>query len=191
MIKGFGGLKDFFKTKNDIVINGPVFKFHCQFTAVILIAFSTVLTMKQFIGDPIQCIVDGGLPAKPITTFCWIMSTYTLPTYGKQIGVEAAHPGVLPDNDHSVKKYHSYYQWVCFVLFLQGIACYIPKWLWDHCEGDLMHTLVSGLNHYIFTEKEKNLKKDIIVNYVLSHTKVNRKLIQFIYVRVPCRYVCK
>lgn len=37
-----------------------------------------------------------------------------------QVGVEVAHPGVENDfNDESAKKYYTYYQWVCFVLFFQ------------------------------------------------------------------------
>lgn len=37
-----------------------------------------------------------------------------------QLGVAVAHPGVTNDfNDESAKKYYTYYQWVCFVLFFQ------------------------------------------------------------------------
>ncbi len=37
-----------------------------------------------------------------------------------QVGLEVAHPGVSNDfNDEGAKKYYTYYQWVCFVLFFQ------------------------------------------------------------------------
>lgn len=37
-----------------------------------------------------------------------------------QVGVDVAHPGVANDfDDESAKKYYTYYQWVCFVLFFQ------------------------------------------------------------------------
>lgn len=40
-----------------------------------------------------------------------------------QVGVEVAHPGVANDfDDESAKRYHTYYQWVCFVLFFQ-VSC--------------------------------------------------------------------
>lgn len=39
-----------------------------------------------------------------------------------QIGVEVAHPGVANDfGDVDARKYYTYYQWVCFVLFFQVI----------------------------------------------------------------------
>lgn len=43
-----------------------------------------------------------------------------LPLYSLQVGVDVAHPGVANDfDDESAKKYYTYYQWVCFVLFFQ------------------------------------------------------------------------
>lgn len=37
-----------------------------------------------------------------------------------QIGLEVAHPGVSNDfGDVDARKYYTYYQWVCFVLFFQ------------------------------------------------------------------------
>lgn len=37
-----------------------------------------------------------------------------------QVGLEVAHPGVANDfGDVEARKYYTYYQWVCFVLFFQ------------------------------------------------------------------------
>lgn len=37
-----------------------------------------------------------------------------------KVGVDVAHPGISNDfNDEDAKKYYTYYQWVCFVLFFQ------------------------------------------------------------------------
>lgn len=37
-----------------------------------------------------------------------------------KVGVSVAHPGITNDfNDEDAKKYYTYYQWVCFVLFFQ------------------------------------------------------------------------
>lgn len=37
-----------------------------------------------------------------------------------QVGMEVAHPGVSNDfGDVDARKYYTYYQWVCFVLFFQ------------------------------------------------------------------------
>lgn len=183
MLKVLGGLKEFLK-REEIIIDGPIFRFHNVFTAVLLFACSTVVTATQYVGTPIQCIVDG-LPAHPINTFCWIMSTFTMPAaFNKNVGNEVAHPGVANDYDNeATKKYYTYYQWVCFILFFQGAACYFPKWLWDNSEGGLMKTLVMGLNHFVFSEKEKTEKKKVIVNYVLQHLKVNKRFIILINIK--------
>lgn len=69
-------------------------------------------------GDPIQCINDRGVPPHVINTYCWITYTFTLPhEQGKLVGIEVAHPGL--GNENQEKRYHSYYQWVPFVLFFQ------------------------------------------------------------------------
>jgi hypothetical protein len=42
-------------------------------------------------------------------------------------------------------KYHKYYQWVCFVLFLQAAFFYIPRYLWKTAEGGKIKLLIQGL----------------------------------------------
>ena len=37
--------------------------------------------------------------------------------------------------EHGDEIRHAWYQWVCFVLCLQAIMCYIPHFLWKACEG--------------------------------------------------------
>lgn len=70
------------------------------------------------LGDPIQCINDRGVPGHVINTYCWITYTFTLPhEQGKPVGTHVAHPGL--GNDNQDRQYHSYYQWVPFVLFFQ------------------------------------------------------------------------
>ena len=44
-----------------------------------------------------------------------------------------AHPGVGAPcirgrNNEEEKKYHKYYQWVCFTLFFQALCFYIPRY---------------------------------------------------------------
>ncbi|CAD7087332.1 unnamed protein product [Hermetia illucens] len=88
------------------------------------------------------------------------------------VGKEVAHPGVHNDfDDEDAKKYYTYYQWVCFVLFFQAIACYTPKYLWDMFEGGLLRTIVMGLNLAICPEEEKCAKKSNLLDYLLKHIK--------------------
>lgn len=45
-----------------------------------------------------------------------------------KLGVDVAHPGISNDfNDEDAKKYYTYYQWVCFVLFFQVRASIFLK----------------------------------------------------------------
>jgi hypothetical protein len=82
-------------------------------------------------------------------TYCWIHSTYSIPSrWAGKAGHSIPHPGVAPlgdlGKDEDVK-YHKYYQWVCFVLFLQAAFFYIPRYIWKSSEGGKIRMLVQGL----------------------------------------------
>ncbi|KAK6641080.1 Innexin inx1 [Polyplax serrata] len=118
MYKLLGNLKDYLKWQ-DIVTDNAIFRIHNVFTTVLLMAFSVIITANQFVGNPISCIVKG-VPTHPVNTYCWITSTFTMPdAFKRQVGFEVAHPGVDNEFGGGPKKYHSYYQWVCFALFFQ------------------------------------------------------------------------
>lgn len=173
MLKLLGGLKEFIK-RQPVTVDGAVFRVHVSFTTAALLACSLMVTATQYVGNPIQCIVDG-LPTRPVNTYCWITSTFTMPdAFRREPGVGAAHPGVGPAHEGAEPaKYYTYYQWVCFALFFQAMMCYFPKWLWDMQEGGLMSTLVMGLNFGLGAEKEKDKQKKILVHYMLTHIRVS------------------
>lgn len=80
-------------------------------------------------------------------TYCWIHGTFSIPErwVGKQ-GQDVPHPGVAPiawDGEEPV--YHKYYQWVCYVLFLQAGMFYFPRQLWKTSEGGRLRMLVEVL----------------------------------------------
>lgn len=171
MYKLLGGLKEYFKLQ-EIQTDNAVFRLHNVFTTVLLLTCSLVITATQYVGNPISCIVSG-IPTHVVNTFCWIASTFTMPdAFRRQVGLEVAHPGVANDfDDEDAKKYHTYYQWVCFVLFFQACACYTPKFLWDAFEGGLLRTIAMNLNLGICREEEKQLKKNHLIDYLLRHLK--------------------
>lgn len=118
MYKLLGGLKDYLKWQ-DIVTENAIFRIHNVFTTVLLMTFSLIITANQFVGNPISCIVNG-IPTHPVNTYCWITSTFTMPdAIRRQVGQEIAHPGLVNEYGNGPKKYHTYYQWVCFALFFQ------------------------------------------------------------------------
>lgn len=120
MLDLFLGLKRLIK-RRIIHIDNTVFRLHWQLTSVTLIAFSLIITTRQYVGSPIDCLQKDEIPENVLNTYCWIHSTFTIPSaFEKMVGKDVAHPGV--DNsfhEESEKKYLTYYQWVCFSLFLQ------------------------------------------------------------------------
>ncbi|XP_019871484.1 innexin inx1 [Aethina tumida] len=171
MFKLLGGLRTYLKYQ-DIVTDCAIFRLHNLFTTALLMACSLIITASQYVGNPIQCIVSG-VQVHVVNTFCWISSTFTMPdAYRRQVGMEVPHPGIDNDfDDKNAQKYYTYYQWVCFVLFFQAVACYVPKFLWEIFENGRMRMLVMGLNIGACHENEKNAKKEILIDYLIQHNK--------------------
>lgn len=165
----FSGIRNLLKV-DSVHIDNNVFRLHYKATMFIMVAFSLLLTQKQYFGDPIDCIVDKVEP-KIMDTFCWIHSTYTIPSLtGAQIGSEVAHPGVAPETipGHSDKhevKHHKYYQWITLFLYLQAIFFYLPRYLWKMWEGGKVKMLVSQLDSPIVDDEAKEARKAILTDY--------------------------
>ncbi|CAB3259305.1 unnamed protein product [Arctia plantaginis] len=174
MFKLLGDLRVHFKYQA-IRTDNAVFRLHNVFTTVLLLACSMIITATQYVGQPIQCIVSG-LPTNVVNTYCWITSTFTMPdAFAREVGREVAHPGVANEFDSSQeKKYYTYYQWVCFVLFFQAIMCYTPKFLWDAFEGGLLRTIVMGLNIGVCEQDEKDKKKDLLIEYLIRYKRTHK-----------------
>ncbi|KAM7305017.1 innexin inx2 [Ixodes scapularis] len=77
MDKLLGGLKNLIKI-DAIVTDNHVFRLHYKVTCAVLIAFSILVTSRQYIGDPIDCISKDSLHSKVLDTFCWIHSTFSV-----------------------------------------------------------------------------------------------------------------
>lgn len=137
--------------------DGNIFRLHYSFTVIILLAFCIIITTKQYVGEPIDCLRTDGVDKSIINTYCWIHTTYSIPkAFNKKVGVDVSalialdcmrllrasviantilssqvpHPGVDNTNDPNEFQHHKYYQWVCFVLFVQAAAFYVPRYLW-------------------------------------------------------------
>jgi len=124
MLDIFRGLKSLIKISH-IHIDSAVFRLHYSLTVILLISFSLIVTTRQYVGNPIDCIHSKDLPEDVLNTYCWIHSTYTITAaYRKREGSQVPFPGVdnsraYPENE---RKEYRYYQWVCFMLFLQVTA---------------------------------------------------------------------
>ena len=74
MFDVFGSVKGLIKL-DTICIDNNVFRLHYKATFVILVTASLLVTSKQYIGDPIDCIVEE-IPRDVMDTYCWIHSTF-------------------------------------------------------------------------------------------------------------------
>ena len=169
MFDVFGSVKGLLKI-DSVCIDNNVFRLHYKATVIILVAFSLLVTSRQYIGDPIDCIVDE-IPLHVMDTYCWIYSTFTIPNrLGGTIGKDIIQPGVAShvEGEDEVK-HHKYYQWVCFVLFFQAMLFYVPRYLWKTWEGGRIKMLVLDLNYPIVNEECKQDRKKLLVDYFTTN----------------------
>lgn len=116
-----------------------------------------------------------------------IHSTFTLPdALDKKIGVEVPHPGIDKYTPGEKRVYHKYYQWVCFVLFLQAVMFYIPRYLWKMWEGRRLKSLVLHLDSPIMDKDDRDEQVNMVVDYFRTNIRyvhnfdVFLKIINFI-----------
>ena len=79
MLDLFIGLKRVIK-RRAVHIDNSVFRLHWLFTSIMFISCSLILTSKQYVGDPIDCLQTDDIPTSVLNTYCWIHSTYTIPS---------------------------------------------------------------------------------------------------------------
>ena len=127
-------------------IDSPFFKLHYRTTATICFICCILVTANDLIGNTIDCIGQS-IPGNVLNTYCWIMSTFSVPnSAGGTRGQDFAYEGVQPYIEgKSERIHHAYYQWVPFVLFLQGILFYLPHYLWKTLEDRKLDKITSGL----------------------------------------------
>lgn len=164
MFDVFGSVKGLLKL-DSVCIDNNVFRLHYKATVITLVAFSLLVTSRQYIGDPIDCIVDD-VPLHVMDTYCWIYSTFTIPDRTGIVGKDMVQPGVVSHIEGKDEvKYHKYYQWVCFTLFFQAILFYIPRYLWKNWEGGRIKMLVLDLNCPVVSEDCKSDRRKLLVDY--------------------------
>merc|ERR1711942_112022 len=110
-------------------------------------------------------MVDDKALKSVMDTYCWIQGTFSIPSRWDEdeytFPDEFVFPGVRPthneygysrysdmynNGDKTEKKVHKYYQWICFVLFIQAAVTYIPRYLWKMWEGKRIETLIGKLS---------------------------------------------
>lgn len=173
MFNVFGSVVELLKI-DKVCIDNNVFRLHYKATVAVLMAFAVLVTCRQYVGDPIDCIVDG-VPSNVMDTYCWIHSTFTVPDrIGDHVGKNVVQPGVasrVDGEDGTV--YHKYYQWVCVVLFVQALFFYAPGCMWKTWEGGRVKTLVMDLDCPIIDDQSKSDRKKLLVDYFAANLRAH------------------
>lgn len=111
-------------------------------------------------GNPMECITNSSKHLdiqKVINTYCWISSSFT-----HQYKPDFRQPNFEEDGEKV--RFHSYYQWVPFMLFLQSISFYIPHWIWKMWEGGKIHMITKDMHRFcINTAKDRRMKQNKLV----------------------------
>jgi len=138
----------------ELSVDNLVFKLHRIVTVVLLLAFSVVTSLGQYVGDPIECIKrDKEIDHKLIDTYCWIHGTYTKKpkpmgerSHGQRDHLDfgSCDPQKPPDDEGCW--HHAYYQFIVMVLVLQAACFYFPWFFWQICEEDRVKSMVEGLD---------------------------------------------
>lgn len=151
-------IKSFLKLEK-VHTDNNVFKLHYKVTVALLLAFSLLLTSKQYFGNPIECdISSSNLDKGFVNNYCWIFGTFTVEetvsgkkfffSLKKTIKVhiypsDQNLPG-LGTGDYG--QFHHYYQWVCLIFALQAAFFYLPRYLWSTWEGGRLGQLIDDLS---------------------------------------------
>lgn len=80
MLKTFEGVVPFVKrlATQTRSIDNWIFKLHYRVTSTILMVATILVCSRQYIGEHIHCIADGGVPGNVLNTYCFFTSTFTL-----------------------------------------------------------------------------------------------------------------
>lgn len=91
----------------------------------------------------------------------------------KKVGVEVPHPGIDKYTPGEKRTYHKYYQWVCFVLFIQGLAFYAPRYIWEAWEGCRIESLVQSLNSPVIKKETQKEEVALLVEYFKANLRTH------------------
>ncbi|CEF66729.1 Innexin family-containing protein [Strongyloides ratti] len=113
-------LKEWIKAKS---FDDPVDRLNHFVTASILGFFAIMVSAKQYVGQPIQCMVPKEFSSgweHYAEDYCFIRNTFYVPF----------NESIPEGYDDRQKTEIGYYQWVPILLALQAILFFVPNWIW-------------------------------------------------------------
>lgn len=169
---------------------GAINLLHYRATVMLVMAFCLLVTSTELIAGNdsiIQCLHSGPIPEEVINNYCYISGTFTIPghyddyekigtQYYPRVGNVISSAGVGPYNagrksdgtpitEVEVK---AYYQWVPFMLFLQGVMFYVPHIIYKAVEGKKLKNILDGLNLWVLKDDERVSKEEVLADYIVE-----------------------
>ena len=175
MLHLFLGLKGLVKVSR-YHTDGSVFRLHYRVTVTVLLAFTFIVTTRQYIAEPIMCVHSKEIPKDVLNTYCWIHPTYTLSSaHWKRVGIDVPHPGVDKTRDDRDKKHVKYYQWVGFCLFLQVRHKENTFFLWT---AYIPKTLIKSVYTYVCFCFKLELFQKVLSSYLTFYSDLIMELLE-------------
>lgn len=169
MLPDLMSLKGLFKI-DPIKTDNNIFRCHYKLTVIFLAASATLVSLNQYVGDPIDCFINAEsspFPNKVLDNYCWIHSTHTLPNQPGMKGEGSMPiPGLGTPKEGEQMIYHKYYQWVGFFLLFQAITFYLPRFIWKFWEAGRMKAIVEDLSSSIMPSDVEEQAKHNLVDYL-------------------------
>lgn len=149
-----------------ISIDNAFFRLHYQFTVMILIAFSLLVTSRQYFGKPIDCHFPDYTHGS-LNDYCSVQATYLeVNSVTRLVENPVGHHQVYKTKQQQQElRYYNYYQWVFIALFIQAVFCSIPRYIWKVCEGGKMKTLAHDLTSPFLSKECITEKVDHLMDY--------------------------
>ncbi|XP_063227620.1 innexin inx3-like [Bacillus rossius redtenbacheri] len=158
------------------VIDTAIFRLHSRATCAMLFLACALCTATTLLGDPIACLNDfkKGDFNKPLNTYCWISSTFSLPKHLHKPAGQVIYAGIGPHSPgEDEQTFHTYYQWVPFALLFQGILFYLPHWLWKSMEQKRIEVISKGLRGVLVDPNRSHDSVERLADYLVQTVNSN------------------
>ena len=121
----------------------------------------------------IDCMHGGSISDEVINSYCWIKGTFIVPAHYKdfntEVGWDVSQTGVGPYNPGTTEiEVKAYYQWVPFVLFLQGMMFYLPHIIFKTVEEGKVKKLLGGLARFNLNRENREEGIKTLASYLVE-----------------------
>uniref|UniRef100_A0A7E4W944 Innexin n=1 Tax=Panagrellus redivivus TaxID=6233 RepID=A0A7E4W944_PANRE len=158
--------------KDDDVVD----RMNYLYTPNMLLAFSVLISFKQFGGRPLECVLPSKFPGsweQYAENYCWSQDSYFV---APDVDVEL----IREQERYSEVRRLSYYQWVPFFLLLQAACFRLPSFLWKCASmnsGIQVHEIVErACDSQNMEESHRKKNIDTLTAHITKALKFQRRV---------------